>query len=181
MDVRIIHVNRPQDENDELAERARNRRAIKTILELLMALSAQVAAALEQARKLDNVFDAVNQWGADLQKQIADLKDQIVNQSPSLSEEDKAALAEITKEIQENVARAPAAILANTGSEGASGETEAPVAEAPPVQNDPAPPTPAEEVAQEPVAPAEPVQGGDQPNAEAPADPNAPQTNPNQG
>lgn len=169
MEVRIVHINRP-DEDDERRERNRTRRDIQSIMEMIMALSAQVAAALEQARKLDNVMDAVNSWGEALQAQVRDLKDQIVNQSPSLSEEDKAALAEITKEIQENIARAPAAIMEGTGQTPSDGSTEPPppvVAE--PVENDPAPPATEEEIAAE-----QPVDQGTAPQPEAPADPNAP-------
>lgn len=140
MKVDVTFRNRPDDDReDDRRERIRTRRDIQTILEQIMALSAQVAAALEQARKLDNVVDAVNAWGAGLQAQIADLKDQIVNNTPSLSEEDKAALAEITKELQENVARMPGQIVENTGQTGSDGGTGE-VVPAEPVANDPAPP-----------------------------------------
>lgn len=100
-----------------------------------MALSALVAAALEQARKLDDVTAAVNKWGEALQLQVADLKDQIVNNTPSLSEEDKAALAEIIKETQENIAKMPGQVLENTGNNGGTVEPQPQ-----PVANDPAPP-----------------------------------------
>lgn len=134
-----VTIKRPEETDDDRRERARTRRDIQTILEQIMALSAQVAAALEQARKLDNVTAAVNKWGEALQHQIADLKDQIVNNTPSLSEEDKVALAEITKEIQENVAQMPGQVLENTPQAPAD-TTPAPEVQPQPVANDPAPP-----------------------------------------
>lgn len=162
MEVRIVHIDRPKSDEDR-DERDRNRRAIRSIWEVLMALSAQVAAALEQARKLDNVVDAVNAGFASLSEQVTSLKDQIVNQTPSLSEEDKTALAEITSELQENIARMPQNIVAGTGQTGSDGGTgEVPPVE--PVDNDPAPPTPTEELTQPAT-----------PSTEATTDPNLPQ------
>lgn len=158
MEVRIVHINRPEDDlEDNRRERVRTRRDIQTILEQIMALSAQVAAALEQARKLDNVVDAVNAGFAALQKQVADLKDQIVNNTPSLSEEDKTALAEITGELQENIAKMPAQIVENTGQTGTGGSTGE-VVPAEPVANDPAPPS-GEAAPQEPAPEQENQQG----------------------
>lgn len=153
MDIRIIHVDRPEVEDDARARR-RDRQDIETIKELLMALSAQVAAALEQARRLPNVVDAVNAGFAALSKQVSDLKDQIVNNSPSLSDEDKTALAEVTTDLQESIARMPQNIVAGTNQTGGDGNTGV-VPEAPPVQNDPTPPTPTEELNQPVEQPAE--------------------------
>ena len=163
MEIRVVHINRPEDEqDDDRRERIRTRRDIQTILEQIMALSAQVAAALEQARKLDNVVDAVNKWGEGLQAQIADLKDQIVNNTPSLSEEDKQALAEITKELQENVARMPGQVVENTPQEGTGTQPAPETGPQPqPVANDPAPP---ENVAQpdQPAPETQPAPAADQ-------------------
>lgn len=158
--ARIIHETRPELE-DDARNRRRDHQDIQTIKELLMALSAQVAAVLEQARKLPNVVDAVNAGFAALSKQVADLKDQLINQSPSLSEEDKGALAESLTDLQESISRMPQNIVAGTGQTGSDGNTGV-VPEAPPVQNDPVPPTPTEELNQ-PAPPAEPAPPTDQP------------------
>lgn len=167
MEFRIVHINRPKNDED-LDERDRNRRAIRSILEVLMALSAQVAAALEQARRLPNVVDAVNAGFASLSKQVSDLKDQIVNNSPSLSEEDKTALAEVTTDLQESIARMPQNIVAGTDQKGQDGNTGV-VPEAPPVQNDPAPPTPTEDLNQPAL---QPEQGSQAQPEQPPANPN---------
>ena len=146
MEFRIVHINPPDREVEiERDRRDRNDYRIRAIMELLMALSPQVAAVLAEARKLDNVVDAVNVGFAALSKQVTDLKDQIVNQSPSLSEEDKQALAEATSELQENIARMPQNIVAGTGQTGTDGGG-AVVPPVEPVENDPAPPTPTEEL-----------------------------------
>lgn len=179
MDIRIIHETRPEME-DDARERRRHRQDIQIIKELLMALSAQVAAVLEQARKLDNVVDAMNAGFKALQDQVTSLKDQIVNQSPSLSEEDKTALAEAASEIQENIARMPQNIVAGTGQTGTDGGAGE-VAPAEPVENDPAPPTPVEELELPPVevAPGEISPAGGVQGENTQPDPNAPTTNPN--
>ena len=168
MEVRIVHIDRQKTEQDN-DERDRNRRALRSILEVLMALSAQVAAALEQARRLPNVVDAVNAGFASLSKQVADLKDQIVNQSPSLSEEDKTALAEVTTDLQESIARMPQNIVAGTNQTGGDGNTGV-VPEAPPVQNDPTPPTPTEDLNQPALQPEQPAEQA--PVEQPPANPN---------
>lgn len=84
------------------------------ILEKLDMISQEVQANLDQARALTTVVGSVNSGMQALTKLVSDLQDQIRNQAPSLSADDKAALLESTTDMQDSITTLKAGIPANT-------------------------------------------------------------------
>jgi hypothetical protein len=91
--------------------------------ERLMTVSAEVQAVLDDARQNKSLVQSIDLGMKALQQQVTDLQNQINNQSPSLSDDDKAALAEAADDLSSSISTLQADIPANTntGSSGGSG------------------------------------------------------------
>lgn len=79
-----------------------------------MAISPEVQAALAGVRALNTFVPSVDAGIKALQAQITALQNQIANQSPSLSDDDKAALLEMTNDTQGMLTTLQTDIPANT-------------------------------------------------------------------
>lgn len=80
-----------------------------------MALSAEVQALLDQARSLTSVVASVDAGMKALTAQVQQLQADIKS-TPSLSDEDKAALVEATNDLTNSIATLTADIPANTSA-----------------------------------------------------------------
>lgn len=93
---------------------------IEAKLEKIMALSPEVAAAAANVKTLTGIVPSIDAGMKALSQQVADLKNQIANASPSLSDEDKTALLGMTTDTQNLITTLQADIPANTAPAGTS-------------------------------------------------------------
>lgn len=79
-----------------------------------MTVSAEVKAALDLVRQNTSMVTSVDAGMKALSLQVSQLQDQIANQSPSLSADDKLALAEMATDLQGSISTLQGDIPANT-------------------------------------------------------------------
>ena len=103
-----------------------------------MTVSAEVQKILDDVEQNKSIVASVDLGMKALQQQVADLQNQIANQTPSLSAEDKAALASAASDLESSISTLQSDIPANTqGGSGSGGSTAPPLV--PPVGADGAP------------------------------------------
>ena len=81
---------------------------------LIMAVSAEVQGLLDLAKQENTLVASIDAGMKALQAQVAALQAQIANGVPSLSADDKAALAETATDIQNSITTLTADIPSNT-------------------------------------------------------------------
>ncbi len=127
--VTVRHIHEFSLDDRELVVRAIN--LLASIYEVIMTVSPQVQTVLDLARSNSTVVASVDAGMKALMLQVADLKNQIANQTPSLSDDDKAALVSTATELQNSISTLSVDIPTGTPQAGSA---------APPVPVPPEPP-----------------------------------------
>ena len=110
--VTCRHIHEFSADDRELVVRAIN--MLATIYEVTMTVSAQVQQVLDLAKSNTTVVASVDAGMKALMLQVTDLKNQIATQTPSLSDDDKAALTSTATELQNSISTLSADIPTGT-------------------------------------------------------------------
>lgn len=113
-----------RDEWAKATERERAHLLFSLLLameEKLMTVSAEVQKILDDVKQNKDIVASVDTGMKALQQQVKDLQDQITNQTPSLSAEDKAALTSAASDLESSISTLQSDIPANTTPAGGSG------------------------------------------------------------
>jgi hypothetical protein len=114
MRIELHHVYSMNPEERELVRAISIK--LTQISEVIMSVSPEVQSLLDLAKQNTSVIASLDLAMKALNQQVADLKNQIATQSPSLSVDDKAALTQAASELQNSISTAQADIPANTGA-----------------------------------------------------------------
>ena len=116
--VTVRHIHEFSLDDRELVVRAIN--LLASIYEVTMTVSAQVQTVLDLARSNSTLVTSVDAGMKALMLLVTDLKNQIANQTPSLSDDDKAALVSTATEIQNSISILSADIPSGTPQAGSA-------------------------------------------------------------